>query len=230
MAVVLLGLTLVLFLIQKYYLEKRTVATLTGKANRERMLIADKSVTRPLTILCSLVSAFVVIMYISVPFGALFKLWGRNYSLSLVHFEYIMKYGGARAFRDSFMLSIIAAPITALLSMIISYLVVKKKFRSKAFIEFVSMLAMGLSQTEIKKAVDCGYWTLYRYNPMLADEGKNPLTLDSKEPAGGYQDFLKGEIRYASLAKQFPDVAQNLFQANEAEAMAKYAKYKNLAE
>ncbi len=89
---------------------------------------------------------------------------------------------------------------------------------------------MGLSQTEIKKAVDCGYWTLYRYNPTLADEGKNPLTLDSKEPAGGYQDFLKGEIRYASLAKQFPDVAQNLFQANEAEAMAKYAKYKNLAE
>ena len=89
---------------------------------------------------------------------------------------------------------------------------------------------MGLSQTEFKLAVDCGYWTLYRYNPTLADEGKNPLTLDSKEPAGGYQDFLKGEIRYASLAKQFPDVAQNLFQANEAEAMAKYAKYKNLAE
>ena len=148
MAVVLLSLTLVLFLIQKYYLEKRTVATLTGKASRERMLIADKSVTRPLTLLCSLFSAFVVLMYISVPFGALFKLWGRNYSLSLVHFEYIFKFGGgARAFRDSFMLSIIAAPITALLSMIISYLVVKKKFRSKALIEFTSMLAMAVPGT-----------------------------------------------------------------------------------
>ena len=147
MAVVLLGLTLVLFFIQKYYLEKRTVATLTGKASRERMLIADKTVTRPLTILCSLFSAFVVLMYVSVPFGALFKLWGRDYSLSLVHFEYIMKYGGVRAFRDSFMLSIIAAPITALLSMIISYLVVKKKFRSKALIEFVSMLAMAVPGT-----------------------------------------------------------------------------------
>ncbi len=148
MAVVLLSLTLVLFLIQKYYLEKRTVATLTGKASRERMLIADKSVTRPLTLLCSLFSAFVVLMYVSVPFGALFKLWGRNYSLSLVHFEYIFKYGGgARAFRDSFMLSIIAAPITALFSMIISYLVVKKKFRSKALIEFVSMLAMAVPGT-----------------------------------------------------------------------------------
>ena len=147
MAVVLLGLTLVLFFIQKYYLEKRTVATLTGKASRERMLIADKTVTRPLTILCSIFSAFVVLMYVSVPFGALFKLWGRDYSLSLVHFEYIMKYGGVRAFRDSFMLSIIAAPITALLSMIISYLVVKKKFRSKALIEFVSMLAMAVPGT-----------------------------------------------------------------------------------
>ncbi len=157
MAVVLLGLTLVLFMIQKYYLERRTVATLTGKASRERMSIADKSVTRPLTILCSLVSVFVVLMYISVPFGALFKLWGRNYSLSLVHFEYIMKYGGARAFRDSFMLSMIAAPITALLSMIISYLVVKKKFRSKAFIEFVSMLAMAVPGTVLGVGYIRGY-------------------------------------------------------------------------
>jgi iron(III) transport system permease protein len=147
MAVVLLGLTLVLFLIQKYYLEKRTVATLTGKASRERMLIADRSVTRPLTILCSLFSAFVIVMYVSVAFGALFKLWGRNYSLSWVHFDYIFKYGGIRAFRDSFLLSIIAAPITALLSMIISYLVVKKKFRSKALIEFTSMLAMAVPGT-----------------------------------------------------------------------------------
>ncbi len=89
---------------------------------------------------------------------------------------------------------------------------------------------MGLSQAEIKKAVDCGYWTLYRYNPENAVEGKNPLTLDSKEPKGGYQDFLKSEIRYASLSKTFPDVAQGLFTQNEADAMEKYAKYKNLAE
>jgi pyruvate-ferredoxin/flavodoxin oxidoreductase len=89
---------------------------------------------------------------------------------------------------------------------------------------------MTNSQEEIKKAVECGYWTLYRYNPLLAEEGKNPLTLDSKEPSGGYQDFLKSEIRYSSLAKQFPDVAQTLFAQNEADAMAKYAKYKSLSE
>ena len=90
---------------------------------------------------------------------------------------------------------------------------------------------MGLAQAEIKKAVECGYWTIYRYNPELAEQGKNPLTLDSKEPkAEGYQDFIKGEVRYASLAKLFPDVAQDLFNKNEADAMAKYAKYKRLAE
>jgi len=89
---------------------------------------------------------------------------------------------------------------------------------------------MTHSPEEIKKAVACGYWTLYRYNPLMAKEGKNPLTLDSKEPAGGYQDFLKGEIRYTSLAKQFPDVAQELFKQNEEDAMAKYAKYKSLSE
>ena len=147
MAVILLSLTLVLFLIQKYYLEKRTVATLTGKASRERMLITDKSVTLPLSILCFTASAFVILMYVSIPFGALFNLWGRDYSLSLKHFEYMFRYSGLKAFRDSFVLSLIASPITALLSMIISYLVVKKRFRSKAFIEFISMLAMAVPGT-----------------------------------------------------------------------------------
>ena len=147
MAVVLLGLTLVLFLIQKYVLEKKTAATLTGKASRGRMLIEDKSVRYPLTVLCTAVSVFVILMYIAVPFGALFKLWGRDYSLSFKWFEQMFREGGWKAFKDSFILSIIAAPVTALLSMIISYLVVKRKFKAKGFIEFVSMLAMAVPGT-----------------------------------------------------------------------------------
>ena len=147
MAVVLLGLTLVLFLIQKYVLEKKTAATLTGKASRGRMLIEDKSVRYPLTVLCTAVSVFVILMYIAVPFGALFKLWGRDYSLSFKWFEQMFRERGWQAFKDSFVLSIIAAPVTALLSMIISYLVVKRKFKAKGFIEFVSMLAMAVPGT-----------------------------------------------------------------------------------
>lgn len=157
MSVILLTLTLILFFIQKYYLERKTAATLTGKASRARMLIEEKSVTVPLTVLCSMVAIFVILMYIMIPFGALFKLWGRDYSLSLKWFQYLFKYSGFKAFKDSFILSIIAAPITALLSMIISYLVVKKKFKSKGFIEFVSMLAMAVPGTVLGIGYIRGY-------------------------------------------------------------------------
>ena len=147
MAVVLLSLTIVMFIIQKYYLEAKTAATLTGKASRERMPITDKSVTIPLTLLCGLTSAFVVLMYAMVPLGAMFNLWGRDYSLTFKHFIYIFNYGGLSAFKDSALLSLIAAPITAVLSMIIAYLVVKRRFRGKGFIELLSMMAMAVPGT-----------------------------------------------------------------------------------
>ncbi len=148
MAVVLLGITMLMFMVQKYYLEKKTAATLTGKASRARMLIEDKSVTVPLTIFCCLVALFVILMYVCVPFGALFKTWGRDFTLTTKWFEQVFtRYKGLKAFQDSFVLSLISAPITALLSMIISYLVVKRKFKAKGFIEFVSMLAMAVPGT-----------------------------------------------------------------------------------
>ena len=129
-------------------LEKKTAATLTGKASRARMLIEDKSVTVPLTIFCSAIALFVVMMYICVPFGAMFRTWGRDFSLTTRWFEQVFtRYKGFKAFQDSFVLSLIAAPITALLSMIISYLVVKRKFKTKGFIEVVSMLAMAVPGT-----------------------------------------------------------------------------------
>ena len=148
MAVVLLTITLLMYLVQKYVLEAKTAATLTGKASRARMLIEDRSVTIPLTILCSLIALFVIMMYICVPFGALFNTWGYDFTLTTKWFVRVFeKYKGFKAFKDSFLLSLASAPITALLSMIISYLVVKRKFRAKGFIEFVSMLAMAVPGT-----------------------------------------------------------------------------------
>ena len=148
MAVVLLTITLLMFIVQKYYLEAKSTATLSGKASRQRMLIEDRSVTIPLTILCSLLALFVVLMYICVPFGALFKTWGYDFHLTTKWFGQVFtKYKGFKAFKDSFILSLIASPITALLSMIISYLVVKRKFTAKGFIEAVSMLAMAVPGT-----------------------------------------------------------------------------------
>ncbi|MBR2825406.1 MAG: iron ABC transporter permease [Solobacterium sp.] len=148
MAVVLLAITLMMFIVQKYYLEAKSTATLTGKASRQRMLITDKSVTRPLTIICSLFAIFVIAMYICVPFGAMFKTWGYDFSLTFKWFGLVFsRYKGFKAFKDSFVLSLIASPITALFSMIISYLVVKRNFKSKGFIEAVSMLAMAVPGT-----------------------------------------------------------------------------------
>ena len=148
LAVVLLTITLAMYLVQKYVLEKKTAATLTGKASRGRMLIEDRSVTIPLTILCSLIAMFVILMYACVPFGALFNTWGYDFTLTTKWFVRVFeKYKGFKAFKDSFLLSLASAPITALLSMIISYLVVKRKFRAKGFIEFVSMLAMAVPGT-----------------------------------------------------------------------------------
>lgn len=89
---------------------------------------------------------------------------------------------------------------------------------------------MGGSQLEEKKAVDCGYWQLYRYNPTLEEKGKNPFVLDSKEPKQeDYRAFLEGENRYAQL-KKVNVKAEELFQMNEEESMARYAKYKKLSE
>ncbi|MBQ6358673.1 MAG: iron ABC transporter permease, partial [Clostridia bacterium] len=159
MAVVLLCITLLMFAVQKYYLESKTAATLTGKASRARMLIEDKSVTVPLTILCALAAIFVIGMYVCVPIGALFPTWGYKFTpLTFKWFGQVFsKYHGLKAFKDSFLLSLIASPITALLSMIISYLVVKRKFKAKGFIEAVSMLAMAVPGTVLGVGYLRGY-------------------------------------------------------------------------
>jgi pyruvate-ferredoxin/flavodoxin oxidoreductase len=89
---------------------------------------------------------------------------------------------------------------------------------------------MGHAQAEEARAVECGYWQLWRYNPELENEGKNPFTLDSKEPQWDkFQDFLKGEVRYASVMKQYPAEAAELFQAAEENAKWRYNNYRRLA-
>ncbi len=89
---------------------------------------------------------------------------------------------------------------------------------------------MGLSQKEEKLAVDCGYWHLYRYNPALEGTDKNPFSLDSKEPDWSkFQDFLKGEVRFASLYKLFPERAEELLQKTEEFAKVRLETYKRLA-
>ena len=85
-------------------------------------------------------------------------------------------------------------------------------------------------QSEMKKAVACGYWNLFRYNPAKKAQGENPFTLDSKAPAGGYQEFLLNEARYSSLTRSFPERADELFKKNEEAAMARWEHLQKLIE
>jgi pyruvate-ferredoxin/flavodoxin oxidoreductase len=90
---------------------------------------------------------------------------------------------------------------------------------------------MGKTQEEERLAVECGYWHLWRYNPALEAEGKNPFILDSKEPQWDkFQAFLKGEVRYASVMKQYPAEAEELFKAAQDNAMWRYNNYRRLAQ
>jgi pyruvate-ferredoxin/flavodoxin oxidoreductase len=88
---------------------------------------------------------------------------------------------------------------------------------------------MGRSMATIKKAVQSGYWHLYRYNPDLKEEGKNPFTLDSKEPTESFRDFILGQVRYSSLAKVFPEESEELYLQAEKNAKERYENYVRLA-
>jgi pyruvate-ferredoxin/flavodoxin oxidoreductase len=88
---------------------------------------------------------------------------------------------------------------------------------------------MGKSIAQEKNAVETGYWHLYRFDPRLEKEGKNPFQLDSKEPNGKFIEFLNSEVRYTSLRKTFPDIADELYSLAEEDAKQKYKKYKKLA-
>ncbi|KYZ74756.1 pyruvate-flavodoxin oxidoreductase [Anaerosporomusa subterranea] len=88
---------------------------------------------------------------------------------------------------------------------------------------------MGKSQTQAKRAVEAGYWSLYRYNPQLKAQGKNPFQLDSKEPTASFQEFVKSEVRYSALLRQFPDTANSQLEQAEHDAAERLAVYKQLA-
>jgi pyruvate-ferredoxin/flavodoxin oxidoreductase len=89
---------------------------------------------------------------------------------------------------------------------------------------------MGKTVEREKKAVEAGYWHLYRFNPLLKEEGKNPFILDSKEPKASFKEFLEGEVRYTSLKSSFPEIAEELFIKAENDAKERYEGYKRMAE
>ena len=82
--------------------------------------------------------------------------------------------------------------------------------------------------SEMKKAVDCGYWNMFRFNPALKAEGKNPFTLESKEPTASYRDFIMNEARYSALTRSFPERAEELFAKSEEASVERYEHLQKL--
>ena len=158
MSVVMLLITIVLFTLEKYWLERKSVATLSGKASRMRQPIEDRSVVVPLVTFCLLISVFVIGMYALIPLGASFEQWGRKFNLVSTHFREVFSRG-LEPFWDALELSLISAFVTAFMSMIIAYLVVKRKFIGRGLMEFMTMFAMAVPGTVLGIALLRGYIT-----------------------------------------------------------------------
>ncbi|WP_243170842.1 ABC transporter permease [Clostridium algidicarnis] len=161
-AVILLSISILLFVLEKYWIEKKSYVTVTGKASRERDLMTEKHIVWPIDIICLLVTVFVLAFYILIPLGGFFKVMGVDYSLTLDHFKYVFKLGGS-ALKDTTYLAAIATPITGIYGMIIAFLIVRKKFYGKGFIEFTSLLAMAVPGT----VIGIGYVSAYNTKPLV---------------------------------------------------------------
>ncbi|MNM31339.1 Inner membrane ABC transporter permease protein YcjO [compost metagenome] len=161
-AVVLLCLSILLFVVEKFWLEKKSYVTVTGKASRERDLIKENHIVWPIDIFCLLVSIFVFSFYLLIPLGGFFKVMGIDYSFTLNHFKYVFDLG-MKSLKDTTILSLWATPITGILGMVIAFLIVRKKFWGKGFIEFTSLLAMAVPGT----VLGLGYISAYNTKPLI---------------------------------------------------------------
>lgn len=162
LAMILLMISTTVFMVQKYYVGKKSYITVTGKASRAREMIDAKEITRPIYFLVLAMSVFVGLMYILVPIGAFIKLWGADYSFSLNHFKYVFNLG-MKPIKDTTMLSLAATPLSGILAMIIAFLIVRKKFIGKSFIEMTTMLALAIPGT----VIGLGYILSYNTKPLV---------------------------------------------------------------
>lgn len=161
-AVILLSVTIFVFFLQRCWLSKKTFVTLTGKATRERQMIKDRSVAVPLNAVCLLFTACIWLFYAFLILGSFFKMWGLDYSLCLDNFIYVITYS-MDALRDSTLISALAAPISGVFSMIVAYLVVRKKFRGRLYLEQSSLLGLAVPGT----VFGLGYILAFNNRPLL---------------------------------------------------------------
>lgn len=161
-AVVLLWLSMSVFIFEKYYIEKKNYVTVTGKSAKDRILISDPKVVWPLDIICLIITLLIILMYILVPIGASVRLLGIDNSFTLANFQYVFK-NGTKTIGDSVKLALVAMPFAGIISMMIAFLVNRKRFIGRGFMEFVSLMAMAVPGT----VLGLGYVTAFNVRPFL---------------------------------------------------------------
>ena len=162
LATILLTLSILMFVLQKYWLGNKSYVTLTGKPSRVREMISDKSVIAAFGVPCLFIALFIVVLYALIPFGSIVNLWGIDYTFTLRHYEYIWNLG-TKPVIDTTILSLISMPITGVFGMVIAYLIVRKKFVGRGLIEFVSLLSLAIPGT----VIGMGYVLAYNQPPLI---------------------------------------------------------------
>ncbi|MDR1832109.1 MAG: iron ABC transporter permease [Fusobacteriaceae bacterium] len=162
LAIVLMLISVSIFVTQKYYIGKKSYVTVTGKVSREREKIAEKHIVYPIFGTMVAITLCVFLMYIMIPIGSLVKLWGVNYSFSLDHYKYVLDLG-MKPIMDTTFLSLLSTPITGILAMIIAFLIIRKQFFGKGFIEFTTMMSMAIPGT----IVGLGYIITFNRKPLV---------------------------------------------------------------
>lgn len=162
LAVILLVISVSAFIIQKYYVGKKSYITVTGKISRARQLIDEPHIVKPVQTVVILISLLVGMMYILVPIGSFVKLWGVNYSFTLDHFRYVMDLG-IKPILDTTLLALIATPITGILAMVIAFLTVRRRFPGRSYMEFTTMLAIAIPGT----VIGLGYVLTFNTGPLV---------------------------------------------------------------
>jgi iron(III) transport system permease protein len=168
LATILLTVSVLMFVIQKYWVGDKSYVTVTGKPSRERELSADPLPLLFVGIPCLMISLFILILYALIPYGSLVNLWGIDYTPTLKHYQYVIDIG-LKPILDTTRLSLISMPITGILGMVIAFLIVRKKFWGRGLIEFSSLLSMAIPGT----VIGVGYVLAYNKEPLDPDRHRH---------------------------------------------------------
>ena len=162
LATVLLTISVLMFVIQKYWVGDKSYVTVTGKPSRERELNSDPLPLFFVGVPCLLVSLFILILYALIPYGSLVNLWGIDYTPTFKHYQYIIDLG-VKPILDTTWLALLSMPVTGILGMVIAFLIVRKRFLGRSFIEFSSLLSMAIPGT----VIGVGYVLAYNKPPLV---------------------------------------------------------------